>query len=220
MSAACPSSCPHTHLTWTVFPTYYFTWLQRCGGGTIVGRGGVRVSFVWGEVRVPCVGKWGCHCVGGKECDNIHMCMVGCFRSNDKRMCMKGPSWWDVNINGVLFVQVEWDTEEECFQTLAKELGLFYSIQYDPFLLDDSADRQGGTVDEPSSSQGSQVTVYLFSWHSFDHKCFNTHSNKTSHQHCVKGSHGDGWWNISYSQPWGQTSFHSPRWQKMAVYSR
>eukprot|EP00731_Ephydatia_muelleri_P030657 Em0022g171a len=56
-----------------------------------------------------------------------------------------------------LATEVEWDTEEECFQTLAREFGLFYSIQYDPFLLEDSADKQGGTVDElHTHSQGSQ----------------------------------------------------------------
>ena len=37
---------------------------------------------------------------------------------------------------------MNWDEEKECFQSFANECGLFYGIQYDPFLLDSSAEEQ------------------------------------------------------------------------------
>ena len=61
---------------------------------------------------------------------------------------------------------MNWDEEKECFQSLANECGLFYGIQYDPFLLDSSAeekkaekkkdgDRQKGEDASSSSSRSS-----------------------------------------------------------------
>ena len=39
-------------------------------------------------------------------------------------------------------LQVNWEEEGECFRTVATELGWFYGIQHDPFLLDSSEEEQ------------------------------------------------------------------------------
>ena len=87
--------------------------------------------------------------------------------------------------------QVDWDAERECFRTFSHEYSCFYSIRYDPFLLESSertaavggssgsAGDGSGKSDEMSSqlsSQGDgtemgekiQVYIYYFqsiNWH-------------------------------------------------------
>ena len=53
-------------------------------------------------------------------------------------------------------LQVNWDEEKQCFQTLANELGLFYGIQRDPFLLDSSEEEQRaeGTREDANGERG------------------------------------------------------------------
>ena len=36
----------------------------------------------------------------------------------------------------LLFEQVDWEEEQECFKQLATEISLFYCLQYDRFLVD------------------------------------------------------------------------------------
>ena len=61
--------------------------------------------------------------------------------------------------------QVNWDAEQECFQTFAYECSCFYRIQHDPFLIDGSEGKrggdeeggreEGGREEEESSSQAA-----------------------------------------------------------------
>ena len=60
---------------------------------------------------------------------------------------------------------MNWDAEQECFQTFAYECSCFYRIQHDPFLIDGSEGRRGGNEEggregggreeEESSSQAA-----------------------------------------------------------------
>ena len=49
-------------------------------------------------------------------------------------------------------IQVEWETEKECFQTFAQECGNFYCTQHDPFLLDSAEEGETTTMAGSSSS--------------------------------------------------------------------
>lgn len=44
-------------------------------------------------------------------------------------------------------MQVNWDAEQECFESFSRELSSFYAVQYDPYLVDSSK-----SVDEESTS--------------------------------------------------------------------
>ncbi len=75
-------------------------------------------------------------------------------------LCLEVYRFSLASITGLSFVQVNWDNEKECFQTLAAETSDFYSIRNDPFLLDtqeQSGDKQHPADGEvPSQSKGSQ----------------------------------------------------------------
>ena len=58
---------------------------------------------------------------------------------------------------------MNWDAEQECFQTLAYECSSFYRIQHDPFLVDSSEGRgdkkegRGGEGESSRSQMESQA---------------------------------------------------------------
>lgn len=85
MSEACPSSCPHTHLTWTAFLTSCFTWLQRYGGGGVGVLVWCGIPIVGGRcVRVPIVGG---------RCASIHSSTrLGVLKALTNYMCIRGPA--------------------------------------------------------------------------------------------------------------------------------
>ena len=60
-------------------------------------------------------------------------------------------------------IQVDWETEEGCFQTFAHECSRFYALKPDPFQNDDNLpkdDSEEGNIAKSSSSGGSwQWTV-------------------------------------------------------------
>lgn len=58
-------------------------------------------------------------------------------------------------------MQVNWDSEKECFQTFAEECANFYCIQHDPFLLD-SSEREDTdkSPSSPSTSKEANPALY------------------------------------------------------------
>ena len=48
------------------------------------------------------------------------------------------------NSRCIILLQVNWEEEKECFQTLATELGQFYGLNHDPFLVDSSEEETRG----------------------------------------------------------------------------
>ena len=44
----------------------------------------------------------------------------------------------------LLFVQVDWETEKECFATFAKECSIFYSFKPDPYGQKPSTEEETG----------------------------------------------------------------------------
>lgn len=51
--------------------------------------------------------------------------------------------------------QVNWENEKECFQSLATECSLFYSIQHDTFLLDNLQHDHRPPLEKPMSDSGN-----------------------------------------------------------------
>ena len=52
------------------------------------------------------------------------------------------------NSRCIILLQVNWEEEKECFQTLATELGQFYGLNHDPFLVDSSEEETSGEEKE------------------------------------------------------------------------
>ena len=72
--------------------------------------------------------------------------------SNYKRLKLKPLRY------SILKTQVNWDKEKECFQTLAVETSSFYSLQYDPFLLDSQEQEEQQSTSETVSSQSMELS--------------------------------------------------------------
>lgn len=53
-------------------------------------------------------------------------------------------------------IQVEWETEKECFQTFAQECANFYCTLHDPFLLDSAEEGENTSSSSSSSSSTSE----------------------------------------------------------------
>ena len=54
-----------------------------------------------------------------------------------------------VSFDVILFLQVDWDSEQQCFQTFAEELSRFYAFGPDPFGEEDNVSE---TAQESSSN--------------------------------------------------------------------
>ena len=58
----------------------------------------------------------------------------------------------------ILYAQVNWDSEQECFESFSQEFSSFYAVQYDPFLIDTIA--KSPEEDLPSN-EDDQVCSFI-----------------------------------------------------------
>ena len=52
---------------------------------------------------------------------------------------------------------MNWDSEQECFESFSRELSSFYAVQYDPYLVDST---KSGDEDA-TSTEDDQVCIYI-----------------------------------------------------------
>ncbi|XP_065885951.1 DNA mismatch repair protein Mlh1-like [Dysidea avara] len=55
-----------------------------------------------------------------------------------------------------LATEVNWDSEQECFETLSREFSSFYSVQYDPYMIDCIKPTGSATEDMPATQSDLQ----------------------------------------------------------------
>ena len=55
------------------------------------------------------------------------------------------------------WLQVDWDREEKCFDSISRECSRFYSIDHDPFLVD--SERSAKDIDCSSCATSEQATT-------------------------------------------------------------
>ena len=54
-------------------------------------------------------------------------------------------------------LQVDWDREEKCFDSISRECSRFYSIDHEPFLVD--SERSAKDIDCSSCATSEQATT-------------------------------------------------------------
>ena len=64
-------------------------------------------------------------------------CEEGVDNTGPQLLCFAAPEVRSL-FNVELFLQVDWTSEKECFQTFAKECSLFYAFKPDPFTAEET----------------------------------------------------------------------------------
>ena len=52
---------------------------------------------------------------------------------------------------------MNWDSEQECFDSFSREMSDFYAIQYDPYLIDSSSK---SSDEDTTSTEDDKVCAY------------------------------------------------------------